>query len=38
VLALYLEGKVFGQAAAFITATEEEESVWIPDFESPDVE
>ena len=35
VLALYLEE--FGRATTFIMATEEEERVWIPDFESPEV-
>jgi hypothetical protein len=38
VLALSLEREVFGQATTFVMATEEEESVWIPDFESPEVE
>ena len=38
VLALYLEREMFGQAATFMMATEEEEGVWVPDFESPEVE
>jgi len=38
VLALYLEREAFGQTAAFMVATQEEERVWIPDFESPEVE
>ena len=37
VLALYLERDGFGQGTTFIMATEEEERVWIPDFESPEV-
>jgi len=36
--ALYLERELFGQAATFMMATEEEERVWIPDFQSPEVE
>ena len=36
--ALYLEREVVGLAATFLMATEEEERVWIPDFESPEVE
>ena len=38
VLALYLEREVFGHGATFTIATEEEERVWIPDFQSPEVE
>jgi len=38
VLAFDLERVVFGQEAAFMRAAEEEERVWIPDFESPEVE
>ena len=38
VLALYLECVAFTRAATFITTTEEEEGVRIPDFESPEVE
>ena len=37
-LALYLEREEFGYAATFPIATEEEERVWIPDFQSPEVE
>ena len=37
-LTLHHERKVFGQAATFMMATKEEERVWIPDFESPEVE
>jgi hypothetical protein len=37
-LALYLECVAFTRAATFLTATEEEEGVWIPEFESPEVE
>lgn len=38
VLALDLEREAFGHAATFVMAAEEEESVWIADFESPEVE
>jgi len=38
VFALYLEREVVGQAATFMMAPEEEERVWIPYFESPEVE
>jgi len=38
VLALYLERGRVGHAATVLIATEEEESVWIPDFQSPEVE
>ena len=38
VLALYLERVVVGHAATFMLATEEEERIWIPDFQSPEVE
>ena len=38
VLALYLKRAVGVRAATFLMATEEEERVWIPDFESPEVE
>ena len=34
-LALYLEREVFGHGATFMMATEEEERIWIPDFQSP---
>ena len=37
-LALYLECVLFTRAATFTTTTEEEEGVWVPDFESPEVE
>jgi hypothetical protein len=37
-LTLYHKREVFDQAATFMMATKEEESVWIPDFESPEVE
>jgi len=38
VLALYLEREPFGHMATFTIATEEEECLWIPDLESPEVE
>ena len=38
VLALSRERVVVGRTATFMMATEEEERVWIPDFESPEVE
>ena len=38
VLALFHERVLVGQAAAFMMATEEEERIRIPDFESPEVE
>ena len=34
-LAFYLEREAFGHAATFMMATQEEERVGIPDFESP---
>jgi hypothetical protein len=37
-LALYLESVALTPVATFITTTEEEEGVWVPDFESPEVE
>jgi len=37
-LALHLEHDAAGVAARFMMATEEEERIWIPDFESPEVE
>jgi hypothetical protein len=38
VLALYLERGAFVIPATFMMAAEEEERVWIADFESPEVE
>jgi len=38
VLALYLKRVVGVRAATFLMATEEEERVWRPDFQSPEVE